>query len=229
MVSSMIAGGSWALTDDLWIFAAENSQSALTSLKQLRLATAINAPTFTPDRNYAFNGTTQTIDTGFIPSANGKILALSNDRISIYERTNVSTNTISLGVASNSTRPIRLGALNSTNIVGACNSALVTVAAGVADSRGLTTVMRINDTTSTPLLSFFKNGVAGNTGHAAAGGVTAINHSLYISGWNSVGTLTQPRANSVAFACIGAAMTVAQELAQYNAVQTYMTAVGANV
>jgi poly(3-hydroxybutyrate) depolymerase len=53
--------------------------------------------------------------------------------------------------------------------------------------------------------------------------------SIYIGGLSNGGALTSPRAATEGAVEIGAAFSAAQELAAYNALQTYMTAIGANV
>jgi hypothetical protein len=53
LVVGLKADGIWTKLDRLWLLAAENSQSALTDLKALTLATAVGGPTFTADSGYA--------------------------------------------------------------------------------------------------------------------------------------------------------------------------------
>jgi hypothetical protein len=55
----------WPRLDRLWIFAAENVTQALVDLIAGAKASAINAPTFVPDKGFVFDGSTQYIDTGF--------------------------------------------------------------------------------------------------------------------------------------------------------------------
>ena len=71
LIDALIVGlktdGIWSKLDRLWIFRAENATSALTDLKALAVATAVNSPTFTADRGYAGNGSTSYINTNFNP------------------------------------------------------------------------------------------------------------------------------------------------------------------
>ncbi len=217
--------GTWARTDDYWLLCAESSVQALTSLKQRRLATVTDAPTFTTDRGYAFNGTTQYLDTGFIPDTHKVAMATNEARFSTYERTNVAANSYASGIINGTsirfvclprsgTNTIQLAAnTNSTNMVGT-----------TTDSRGLTSTSR----TAAGVCSFYKNGSFVET-YSPPLGSSLPTISLYIGGYNNAGVAAGFRASTLGFASIGASLTAAQELASYNAMQAYMTAIGANV
>ncbi len=226
-VSAEKASGAWALTDEYWFLTAEGSVQALTSLKQRRLAEVTAAPTFGVDTGYVFNGTTQYIDTGFIPSSHSVAMTGSNVRVTVYERTNVSSNTNALGCASSAIRPISIRPRSVTTLNAGCACAL-TAFTIAADSRGLSAVSR-NDAGATPPLNLWKNGVFGSTVAAAASSNTAPTVSLWIGGSNVSGVLTLPRACTVGFASLGALLTDPQEASTYANVQAFMTAIGANV
>ena len=218
--------GAWALTDDYWGLWGENAAQALTSLKQLRLATAVNAPTFTADRGYVFDGTTNYLDTGFIPSTHAVAMTETSVRSAVYERTNVASSRYSLGVVIAGNRNLAIGPR--TSGVAANGNAMasnITYDLPSADSRGLISIGR--DGSATP---GHKNGVvlAGtNTPTLSALGLPDL--AIFVGGYNAAGVVTSPRACSVGFVCWGAAMSDAQNLAQYNAVQAFATAVGAQV
>ena len=65
LVTSLKDCGVWDRLDRLWVFAAENQAQALVDLVGLGQATAVNEPSFITDLGYAFDGSTQYIDTGF--------------------------------------------------------------------------------------------------------------------------------------------------------------------
>lgn len=69
LVKSLKDCGVWERLDRLWIFAAENQAQALIDLVGLGRATALNEPSFIADLGYAFDGSTQYIDTGFDAAA----------------------------------------------------------------------------------------------------------------------------------------------------------------
>ena len=69
LVTSLKDCGVWDRLDRLWVFAAENQAQALVDLVGLGQATAVNEPSFITDLGYAFDGSTQYIDTGFDAAA----------------------------------------------------------------------------------------------------------------------------------------------------------------
>lgn len=52
LILGLKADGVWAKLDRLWLLAAENPASALVDIRAAQLATAVNAPTFTPNAGY---------------------------------------------------------------------------------------------------------------------------------------------------------------------------------
>ena len=219
------ASGAWALTDDYWGLWAENATQALTSLKQRRLATVTAAPTFTADRGYAFNGSSQYLRLGFIPSTHGINFTGTSQRLAVYERTNVSSSGFAIGSYVSSTRNNILNPRTGANAYFADLNSQDTTSGTSTDSRGLTSAYR----TTGPTWGIRKNGIAANTFSPASNGTTASNLELYLGCYNSGGSPLGYRASSIGFAVIGGPLSDAQELAQYNAMQAWATTVGANV
>jgi hypothetical protein len=58
----------WNKFDRLWLFANENVTAALTCLKSLQLATAVNGPTLTAGLGFTLNGTSQYLNSNFSPN-----------------------------------------------------------------------------------------------------------------------------------------------------------------
>lgn len=218
------ASGAWALTDDYWALWGENAPQALTSLKQRRFATAVNAPTFTADRGYAFDGATNYLNTGFICSTHAVAMTGTRLRLGVYERANVSASTFAAGANTSTTSQLRIIPRSAANrIVGYSNSDFVQTATTVTDSRGFSVVQRTGST-----YTGFKNGlpiaVSAPGSESSSPTSTALAIGAYMAG-SPLGF----RASSIGFACVGADLSSAQELAQYNAIQTFATAVGAQV
>lgn len=218
--------GTWALTDDYWALWAESAAQALTSLKQLRLATAVNSPVFTTDRGYAFDGTTNFIGTGFIPSTHAVAMTGTSMRLEVYERTNVASSTFSAGVYNATARNLVLSPRTAVSTLqGRANSEQVSTGATVTDSRGLSAVQR-----SVSTYSGYKNGSPiAFTGPPASEASTLPTAGLFIGAYNQNGTPAGFRACSLGLVSTGAAMSDAQNLAQYNNIQAFATAVGAQV
>ena len=215
--------GVWALTDDIWLLAAENATQGLVSLKQRRTSTVENSPTFTPDRGYVFNGTSNYIDTGFVPTSHCVVATGTSIGLSAYERANVAANgKIVIGATTSGNRQLRLSPCNASGaIIGYANSSAATSTAGVGTSAGLSSLQR-----SGSAFSIYKNGVSiGLTQPAVIGATNPLTQILIGAAWE-VSAPGSFRAASVAFASIEAAMSDAQRLAQYNAVQAWVTAIG---
>ena len=220
------ASGVWALTDDYWGLWAENEAQALTSLKQLRLASAVAAPTFTANAGYALNGTAQYLNTGFIPSTHGINCTATDQRIGVYERANVSSSGVSAGIVDAAARCLAINNRNGANGTARLNALGVDIALASADSRGLKAVSRAAGGTTVKL---FDRGVKMTDGTSTTPGSAAPTRAVYIGASNNAGTAAAFRAASTGFVVVGGPLSNAQELAQYNAVQAWATAVGANV
>lgn len=224
-VSTLMDADIWSLTDDFFPLVAENEAQALTSLKQRRLATVTAAATFTADAGYAFNGTTQFINTGFIPSSHAGSMTGSNMRASVYERTNVGSSGYAIGTSDSGTRNLGIiprnagGALQFT-----ANAGLTTYATGITDSRGLSVASR----TAAGVFEAYKNGASVGTASPSNASVLPT-RAIYIGARNNAGNADLFRASTIGWATVGASLSAAQELAYYNALQTFMTAVGAQV
>ena len=220
------ASGVWALTDDYWGFWAESETQALTSLKQRRLATAVNSPTFTTDRDYTFNGTTSYLNTNFVPSVNAIKYTGTNQRVAVYERTNLSSTGFSAGMTTATNNRFTIRALNAGAMAGTANNNAGTVSFAVTDSLALKVISRASGGTTA---KGYDRGVAltDATGLTVGTGVPAV--ALYLAAHNNNGTTASFRASSLGFAAVGGPLSDTQELAQYNAVQAWATAVGANV
>lgn len=219
------ASGAWALTDDIWGLWAENAVQALTSLKQRRLATAVNSPTFTADRDYTFDGVTQYIDTGFVPGTHGINLTGTDQRIGVYERTDVSSGGSSAGVFIGSSTNLYILSRNSGTMQTRLNSGTANFVLAVADSRGLKVSSRAGGTTALG----YDRGVRLTDITGLSIGSSPSTSSMYIGCRNGAGTPTTFRPASIGFVVAGGPLSDAQELAQYNAMQAWATAVGAQV
>jgi hypothetical protein len=228
LIKASKACGHWDATDDMAMLVGENAAQALTSLKRRVLMTAVASPTFTTDRGYAFNGTTQYIDTGFVPSTMATKMDPSNIRLAVYERANVGvSSTIGIGVTQSGVSTISMNPRNATTTMtsnlGAGNVNF-TIA---ADSRGLSVISRAGGGTAQ---KGWKNGVALTDGVAGAQNTALPSISLYIAARNNTGVADQFRASTVGYADWGAPLSsTAVELAWYTALQAFLTAVGANV
>ena len=222
------ASGAWALTDDYHGLWGENAPQALTSLKQRRLATAVNSPPFTADRGYAPDGATSYIDTGFVPSTHAVAGTVSSTHFELYERTDVNSNTYAGGVFNSANRTITVRPRSGGSGFLQAGSAAATFTLPSASSLGLTQTGR-----NGPLVTDVygaKNGVdMTRTVDPAGVGASLPSNSIMLGAYNNGGVAAGFRASSLGYWAIGAALSGAQRLARYNAVQAWATAVGAQV
>ena len=225
-IRSLKAASVWADIDYLPVLAAQNAASALVDWKARKTMTATNSPTFTADLGYAFDGLTNYIAGGFIPSSDSVAATGTSFMIGAYERTNISTNTNAAGGSSATARQSRFQPRGSTGLFTAgLNAAVVTLASSVTDSRGLS-VAATNGTAGVG----YKNGVEQLTAALTTPGSSLPNVEIFIGGYNASGSLTAARASSIGYVLFGAnAWTATQHLAFYNIMQRYMTALGAQV
>lgn len=230
-VAAEMASGAWERTDDYIFQVGENTAQALTSLKQRRLGTLIDAPAFTIDRGYAYDGSNDGVNTGFVPASHAVAMRPTDVRIAVYSRTNVASNNYAAGASDSGNRQLRIRprvAAGTTGII-ETNAVGGTFTLPASDSRGFTAGSR-NGPDATSVVGY-KNGVA----MTRSADPSAFNNTLlgtqavFIGGNNSGGSLNLPSAVTIGLLVLGASLTPDQELAQYNNVQAFMTAVGANV
>lgn len=220
--------GLWSLTDDYWGFWAENSVQALTSLKQRRLATAVNSPTFTADRDYATNGTTSYINLNFVPSTHALSMSTNSVHAEIYERANVAGNTVAMGATSNSYRSIALGPRRSNGTDAICdgNSAGATYTLPAATSVGLTQSGR-NGSLTTDAYGAKDGADMPRTVTPSGVGASLPAQALLVGAFNNNGTPAILRASSYGYAACGAALDSTQRAARFVNVDAWRSAVGA--
>jgi len=222
------AAGNWALTDDYWGLWAENSVQSLVSVKQRRLATTVNSPVFTVDRDYLFDGATNYINTGFIPSTHAVAYTGNNQRLAVYERVDLSVNAYTAGVRQTTSPAIAIIPRSGGSMTAIANNITTsaTFALSPADSRGLKAISRAGGTT---MLAYDRGVRLTDVTGLTLGNLTLPAVPLMIGCYNSNNTPISFRAATVGFVAIGAPLTDAQETAQYNAVQAWAAAVGASV
>jgi hypothetical protein len=226
-IARSIRSGAWWQTDDVALLVAENSQSALVSLKRRANLTTVGSPVpaFTADAGYAFSGTAR-MGTGFIPSTNRAAMSGTSMRLSVYERTNVATNTMAAGSRLSATEGMHVNPRTAANAINAqANGTITNSATTITDSRGMTTVFKEGP----GVYGFYKNGALVSNYDPAAETITLPTAQILIGCYNNNGSPTGHRASTLGFVAWGGALTAAQEAAEYTNWQTYMTAVGANV
>jgi len=228
VVNSLIVGlkadGIWTKLDRLWIFAAENSFSALVDLVALDGATAIAAPTFTADRGYAGNGSNSYIRTFFRPATLGIAWTLNAAHIAVWDNTNRAEALV-----------IATGAYDSTLGDGGTYSDLAPYYSGGLRFRinGTTAPIITNSTSQgffigqrndSSTIEGFYNGVSRGTG--ATSSTNMVNLPIYICARDDDATPAFFSTDQISMTSYGGKFTSTEALAYYNRLRTYMTAVG---
>lgn len=208
--------------DRIWLFANETENSGLVSLvnPSADIAVNIHATAFTVDRGFKGDGVNDYIDSKWNGVDDGVVATLDSTSIAVYSRTNVSLDEVEIGSEDSSI--LYISCRRANNIQGSVNQSNVTET-GVANSLGFYLITRRanND------LEFYIDGSSvGQTGGAPSTNMNDID--MYICGMNWV-TDNFFSTKEIALALVMKGATDQQSSDIYDAVQVYMTAVGAQV
>lgn len=229
LFASLRQNGILPLLDALWIRSAADAQASQLNLVQNAFnLTDVNAPTFTVDRGVAGNGTTSYSDTNFNPATAVNPNFIQNSgHISIYDRGPARANAATAEMGYN------IGANPMTEIATQWSDGLTYTSANMAGaevsftSPGVLGHFIASRTTAT-LNTAYYNGVSKGTSAVAA--VAVPNTSMVLSARKTgLATVSNFSTDQIAAASVGAGLTAAQATAFYNAIQAFMTGVGANV
>jgi hypothetical protein len=225
-IRELKAGGVWVDLDFLPVLTAENEASALVDWKALKTMTAPVAPTFTADRGYAFNGSTQYLNTQFVPSTDCQAATGTSFMLGVYERTDFSTGTArAMGAQNTTTRTALVIPRNSSNFQASLNAANAPVGTSVTDSRGLSVAVTdgVNGTG-------YKNGAVGVTTALTTPGSALVSVALFMGAYNNAGSAAAFRASTLGYGLFGRnAWSATQHATFYAVMQRFMTKLGANV
>ena len=231
LITSLKSGGVWTSLDRLFLFAAENSQSALRDICAAAAATVAGGPTFTADRGYTGtdNSSTVYIDSGFNPSTGTPNYTQNSAHISVWSNTNATSAAggVSIGAqvsgASGQDTEI-FPKFSDGKAYYRINDTSLGVSGGVAnaDSTGYYVANRSGAATQ----QGYRNAV--DQGIVAVSSAAIPNGNFIILGWivYPAGTHKTGDAHQNCGVTIGGSLTSGQVTSLYNALRTYMTAVG---
>lgn len=213
--------GAWTLLDMLQVYAAADSQAALVNWKSPGTfdGSLVNAPTFVADRHFSFDGVTNYVDTNFNPFPGGVNFVRDSAYMAGWSRQAASTTNPFIGAYDGTNGTFRRSRDGTNNINGRVNQSatLATSDNLQTDGSGLHDVSR----SASNAINFSRNGVSILNGANVSTAI--INASIKVGFIGS--TLFCPI--PVAAALAGANMDATKKLAIYNALQNYMTGVGA--
>lgn len=214
LIGALKTSGVWSKLGNLYVLAAHDSQAARINWVAPGTSdlTAVNSPTFTTDRGYAGDGATSYLTSGAVFRSP---YALNSAHIGTWSNTDVSENAGTIGVVRATSATTRLFPRTASDTLSA----------------------RVNTTTANNIA------VAASLGHSLVSRTGASDGAIYKNG-SSIGTIVAAstavptdfvsvcRADlvyatqRVAVAHAGSGLTGTEALALYNALNTYLTAVG---
>lgn len=220
-VLALKAAGVWTLLDFLQVYAASDSQAALINWVNPGTfnGAVVNSPVFTADRDFTGNGSTSYVDSNFNPSTAGGKFIQNSAYYGIWVRSTGTQPASIAGFFNGTDGVLRQTRSPSSEISGRINQATATTSATggtQTDASGLSGMAR----SASNVTRFAHNGVDVVTGAVAS---TALVNGTLRVGATGISFNTVPYAAQMA----GQNLTQPQELALYNALQAYMTAVGA--
>lgn len=219
LIAALKTAGVWSLLDMFYVMAAHDSQAALLNWVSTSFnGTATSSPTFTTDRGYAGNGSSAYINTGFNPTtAPSPKYTQNSGHIGVWSRTNNSTSTYyDIGQLISGNLGLNCRSSSGSTMRGYLNSATVSNFGANGTSIGH---LVLNRTVSTHHYGYF-NGTATATVAATSNALTSSNVAL-------MRAATNYSARELAVFHMGSALDDTKAAALYNAIQTYLVAVGA--
>jgi hypothetical protein len=238
LIDGLVADGLWSLLDVLYMFATQDSVTALLNLKSgSHSASLVNAPSFAFDQGFTGGVTPVTFDqnylrSNFIPSSDGVAYTQDSASFGLYLRNTTSTS----GGGANSI----IGSFKSTgfgddqsvyyfDLGGSTGLVRINSNNGIdvpfVNEQGFFALTRTSGTAS----AAYKNGSSIATGSATSTGVT--NAEIFILNLNggSGSSAVSSLGNQCAAAFLGGGLNSAQAANLSSRVNTYMTSVGAGV
>lgn len=217
-IKGLITDGVWNLWDGLWIFSAHSNngyEALLNWKKDANNASLIGSPAFVIDRGFTASANNY-ISLNYNPTLHGINYTLNNAGIYVYSETNSQSSYPDAGFYGTGYSMIYPRYTND-NMYGSINGSGNSNVAN-ASSAGLSGVQREDSTH----IQLFKNGASlGTFSNPSA----SMPNAVFTVG-NVQGGFT---GRQIAVIAIGAKMTPTQEANFYNRIQTFMTAIGANV
>lgn len=234
LVTSLKSGASsgsniFAKLDALYVMAAADSQAAgLNWIADAHNIALFNTPSFAADRGYTgiYTGDPATgsyLDTGFNPTTAGGLYSLNSSHISFWSRTSVAPGLSGFGDMGVREGLLEAGAWSGSNAGFTINSA--------TSGFGHNNTINVTDGLGSYLFNrsgnaaeeAYKNGSA-ITLNQGAKTATALPNGNIVIGSSLSGIIS---GRQYAAAGFGASLSAAEALDLYNALATYMTAVGA--
>lgn len=217
MVAALIAGGVWTRLDGLWLLAAHSQADSLVNwIAPGRFTVTVRGtPTFTVDRGWTGNGTNGYLTAAGFKGGTGTQFVQDDASLGVWDEFAATSAAAVITVQASPfswVAPNQAGGFGHRSNAGSSGSA--DVIANAAALYGISRSAAASYTT-------YQNGVALASKSVASTGVSAgailmlTNLSVYLT-------------TRISAAYVGASLTDAQNLALYNALNTFLTAIGAH-
>lgn len=224
LIVALKDGGVWSKLDAFYVMAAETEQAGQRNwIKDAHNLSPVNSPTFTTDRGYDFNGTTQYLSTQYNPSTQAVQYALNSASLFIWCTDNVQSDGTSIGAFASHISIITPRRAGSDTYIAAINAISTTggTVGTSTDSRGLTHA----DRSGASLTTVYKNGASATTTTVASSGLPT--QPIFLGARDTDGSPNLYDTRAQAAAGIGASLGDTAAAALYTALNTYLVAVGA--
>lgn len=223
LVLNLKAAGIWTLLDILYIFATDGDSDFATLNWKTPTSyqiTKVNTPTFTTNEGFDFNGTTQYLNTNWIPGTNGVNYTRNDASFGVWVNEAVTENSrLDVGGSNNADGVSNGITLNSRNASGDATCRVndnTGLSPAEATSLGFTHAQRraSNDK------RLFKNGSSIATSATASQALITVN--LYVGASNGNGTATTFSTREISMFFAGASLS-GLESTFYTHWNTYFT------
>ena len=221
LICGLVATGEFSKFDALWIMATKDATTAQLNLTStsFTLSFVSSLPTFTADRGFTGNGTTNGFATGFNLGTNGVQCAQNSCSLGIWDLTAASAGVVPFG-ADNGTNRARIGAQTTLASAGTLNGATDVGPFTTTSSDGFTLL----DRTSSVQIDMYRNDAdigssSANTSNARSTDQIDILCQGPACVFNT--------ADQLSIACISAGLSAADELKVYNLFKQYLHGIGA--
>lgn len=224
LFGALKAAGVLTKLSALWLMAAHNAQAARLNLISASYSlVAVSSPSFTVDRGYQGDASASYLRTGLTPSTDPLYLQ-NSATLGCWSLTNQASNTFVLGarVAFDSQQSVLAPRTATSAMNGRVNVGVMTEElTPIADSRGMFSASRTGPTTT----HLYRNG--GQLSNYSNVSTAPVGHEMYLLGANQNGSLALPSSRQLAAAFVGGGLTSGETLALYNALNNYLTSIGA--
>lgn len=224
LIVSLKADGIFSKLDRLWLFAAENSQSALRDIVAAAQATAVNSPTFAADEGYlAAAASTQHVDTNYNPTTDAINYSQDSAHLSAWSNDDEAGSGNSGAMIGYANANIYATYGGDGNVYGRINDSPDSGSQGAPATRiGLWHVNRSGASAT----QIYQDGALYSSPNATSGSLFDLTFFVCAHHDSTTGNPINPSPHVISSASIGGSLNSTEAADFYTHLQTYMTAVG---